>query len=162
MASPTQWTQVWVNSGSWWWTGRPGVLWFMGLQRVRHDWATELNWTEVGYCLNFMELVQVTNKKIEKKGNGYACVPWEESWGTNNNMRREMFNLTINQRRIRYLKHHWDVISHHQTGKNSKVWQDQVVISMAWNKFNRFLKSTPSNKTQNTYSSQVHMEYFPW
>ena len=33
-----------LNSGSWWWTGRPGVLWFMGLQRVRHDWATELNW----------------------------------------------------------------------------------------------------------------------
>ena len=46
MASPTQWTWVWVNSGSWWWTGRPGVLWFVGLQRVRHDWATELNWTE--------------------------------------------------------------------------------------------------------------------
>ena len=42
MASPTQWTWVWVNSGSWWWTGRPGVLWFMGLQRVRHNWATEL------------------------------------------------------------------------------------------------------------------------
>ena len=37
MASPTQWTQVWVNSGSWWWTGRPSVLWFMGSQRVRHD-----------------------------------------------------------------------------------------------------------------------------
>ena len=43
MASPTRWTWVWVNSGSWWWTGRPGVLWFMGSQRVRHDWATELN-----------------------------------------------------------------------------------------------------------------------
>ena len=42
MASPTQWTWVWVNSGSWWWTGKPGVLQFMGLQRVRHDWATEL------------------------------------------------------------------------------------------------------------------------
>ena len=38
------WTWVWVNSGKWWWTGRPGVLWFMGSQRVRHDWATELNW----------------------------------------------------------------------------------------------------------------------
>ena len=38
---------VWVNSGSWWWTGRPGVLRFMGLQRVGHDWATELNWTEL-------------------------------------------------------------------------------------------------------------------
>ena len=46
MASPTQRTWVWVNSRSWWWTGRPGVLWFMGFQRVRHDWATELNWTE--------------------------------------------------------------------------------------------------------------------
>ena len=44
MASPTQWTWVWVNSGSWWWTGRPGVLQFMGLQRVGHNWATELNW----------------------------------------------------------------------------------------------------------------------
>ena len=37
---------VWLNSGSWWWTGRPGTLWFMGLQRVGHDWATELNWTD--------------------------------------------------------------------------------------------------------------------
>ena len=44
MASPTRWTWVWVNSGSWWWTGRPGVLQFMGLQRVGRDWATELNW----------------------------------------------------------------------------------------------------------------------
>ena len=44
MASPTRWTWVWMNSGSWWWTGRPGVLWFMGSQTVRNDWATELNW----------------------------------------------------------------------------------------------------------------------
>ena len=42
MASLTRWTWIWVNSGSWWWTGRPGVLWFMGLQRVGHDWATQL------------------------------------------------------------------------------------------------------------------------
>ena len=46
MASPTQWTWVWVDSGSWWWTGRPGVLQSTGSQRVRHDWATELNWTD--------------------------------------------------------------------------------------------------------------------
>ena len=45
VASLTLWTWVWVNSGSWWWTGRPGVLRFMGSQRVGHDWATELNWT---------------------------------------------------------------------------------------------------------------------
>ena len=43
MASPTQWTWVWASSRSWWWTGRSGVLQFMGLQRVRHDWGTELN-----------------------------------------------------------------------------------------------------------------------
>ena len=47
MASLTQWTWVWVNSGSWWWTGRPGVLRIMGLQRVGHDWATELNWKHI-------------------------------------------------------------------------------------------------------------------
>ena len=46
MASLTPWTWFWVDSGSWWWTERPGVLRFMGLQRVRHSWATELNWNE--------------------------------------------------------------------------------------------------------------------
>ena len=46
MASPTRWTWVWVNSGSWWRTGRPGVLWFMESQRVRHDWVIELSWTD--------------------------------------------------------------------------------------------------------------------
>ena len=47
MALPTQWKWVWVNSGSWWWTGRPGVLQSLGSQRVRHDWVTKLNWTEL-------------------------------------------------------------------------------------------------------------------
>ena len=46
MASLTRWTWVWVNSGSWWWTGRPGVLQFMGSQRVGHNRATELNWVQ--------------------------------------------------------------------------------------------------------------------
>ena len=47
IASPTQWTWVWVNSGNWWWTGRPGVLQSMGSLRVGHDWATEQNWTKI-------------------------------------------------------------------------------------------------------------------
>ena len=46
MASPTRWMWVWVNSGSWWWTGRPGVLRFMGSQRVGRDWATGLIWSD--------------------------------------------------------------------------------------------------------------------
>ena len=53
LASPMQWTWVWVNSGSWWWTGRPGVLQFMWSQRVRHDWATELIWTELQVWLKY-------------------------------------------------------------------------------------------------------------
>ena len=47
MASPSRWTWVWVNSGSWWLTGRPGMLQSMGSKRVGHDWVTELNWTEL-------------------------------------------------------------------------------------------------------------------
>ena len=45
MALPTWLTWVWVGSGSWWWTGKPGVLQSMESQRVRHDWVTELDWT---------------------------------------------------------------------------------------------------------------------
>ena len=44
MASLTPWTWVWASSGSWWWTGKPGMLRFMGSQRVWHHWATELNY----------------------------------------------------------------------------------------------------------------------
>ena len=47
MALLTLWTWVWVDSGSWWWTGRPGMLQFMGLQRVRHHWEAEMNWTKL-------------------------------------------------------------------------------------------------------------------
>ena len=46
MASPTQWTWVWVNSRSWWWTRRPSMLQSMESQRVGHNWVTELNWWE--------------------------------------------------------------------------------------------------------------------
>ena len=54
MTSPTRWTWVWASSSCWWWTGKPGMLQSMGLQRVRHDWAIELNWTELScYALSF-------------------------------------------------------------------------------------------------------------
>ena len=52
MASSTWWKWVWVNSGSWWWTWRPGALRFTGSQRIRHDWETELNWTECVWTSN--------------------------------------------------------------------------------------------------------------
>ena len=69
MASPTQWTWVWVNSGSWQWTGRPGMLLSMGLQRVGHDWAIELNWSEAPWdqklCFSIYPLTHLpTNLNI--------------------------------------------------------------------------------------------------
>ena len=51
MVSQTQWIWIWVNSGIWWWTGRPDVLQFMGSQRVGYEWEIELNWTE--YLITF-------------------------------------------------------------------------------------------------------------
>ena len=77
MASRTRWTWVWVNFGRWWWTGRPGVLWFMGSQRVGHDWATELNWThgiqETHICLS--ELWRVSLSYTD--GLGLLTVFWD-------------------------------------------------------------------------------------
>ena len=65
MASPTRWTWVWVNSRSWWWTGRPGMLWFMGSQGVGHDWATELNWIFFKYYQQrFFTLLYVRSQFI--------------------------------------------------------------------------------------------------
>ena len=53
MASLTQWRWIWVNSGRWWWTRRPGMLQSMGSQRVGHDWVTELSWTALQYFVGF-------------------------------------------------------------------------------------------------------------
>ena len=83
MASLTWWTWVWVNSGSWWWTGRPGVLWFMGLQRVRHDWATDLIWHMSNHYVLHLELetmlyVNYISVKLEKtKTNFFLEQKWQ-------------------------------------------------------------------------------------
>ena len=70
MASLTRWTRVWVNSGSWWWTGRPGVLWFMGSQ----SWTRLSDWTE----LNWKSLQMVTAAMKLKD----ACSLEEKLWTT--------------------------------------------------------------------------------
>ena len=68
MASPTQWTWVWVDSGSWWWTGRPGVLQFMGSQGVGHNWATELNYFSL-FLYNLFGCVYFTHEYFN-----YLCI----------------------------------------------------------------------------------------
>ena len=82
LASLTQWTWVWVNSGSWWWTGRPGVLQSMGSQRVGHDWVTELNWTVAQLLVSWQTRTQ---SEYTFLGHSYCClkmarVPWQQSY----------------------------------------------------------------------------------
>ena len=72
MASPTQWSWVWVSSGSWWRTGKPGVLQSMGLQRFGHDWTTELNWQQF-HLLPFPgSWLMTRNSWVGEKGL-YSC-----------------------------------------------------------------------------------------
>ena len=67
MASLTQWTWIWASSGSVWWTGKAGVLQSMRSQRVGHNWATELNWTERIY-MEFRKMVTITLYTRQQKG----------------------------------------------------------------------------------------------
>ena len=72
MASPTRWTWVWASSGSWWWTGRPGMLQSLESQRVAHDWVTEQNLSagHWGY--------KSEQKQVLKKGHGCLCFIYKE------------------------------------------------------------------------------------
>ena len=82
MASPTRWTWVWVNSGSWWWTGKPGVLRFTGSQRVGHDWATDLIWSacvnesvnKISGSICFLPLELCVS--VSRASHGRGCVDW--------------------------------------------------------------------------------------
>ena len=68
MASLTRWTWVWASSGSWWWTGKPGVLQSMGSQRIGHDWATELSTEELQdiWLTLILQRERYTEKDTEK------------------------------------------------------------------------------------------------
>ena len=78
MASPTRWTWVWVNSTSWWWTGRPGGLRFMGSQWVGHDWSTELSWTEP-YTGSILGKTNQKHKTWKRRKITFTCI-WYDSF----------------------------------------------------------------------------------
>ena len=71
MASPTRWTWVWVNSGSWWWTGRPGVLRFRGSQRVG-TWLSD--WTELNYMWKAFRIAVYNQYFFVDTCINYICV----------------------------------------------------------------------------------------
>jgi len=119
MASPTRWTWVWVNSGSWWWIGRPGVLWFMGLQRVGHDWATELNWTH-----KICELNRKWMRDFLKKDSVSYTILWN------------VLNAWIIQ--VKCLKWctlpGWWCLSHTSQGQSNSlfIWAWRLACAHAW------------------------------
>ena len=75
MVSPTRRTWVWVSPRGWWWTGRPGVLWFMESQRVGHDWGTEMNW-----CLGRRRKGQPTSVFYPGKSHGQSSLTGYSPW----------------------------------------------------------------------------------
>ena len=78
MASPTRSTWIWVNSGSKWWTGRPGMLRFMGLQRVGHDWVTELNWNTIIVIIFTTSVIHCHFRLLHSSQD--SCRGWRD-WG---------------------------------------------------------------------------------
>ena len=85
MASLTRCTWVSVNSGSWWWTGRPGLLRFMGSQRVGHDWATDLIWMYMFQCYSLKSshsLLLPLSPKFSSLCLCFLCCPARRIVGT--------------------------------------------------------------------------------
>ena len=84
MVSLTQWTWVWATSGSWWWTGKPGLLQSMGSQIVGHDWVTKLNWS---YETN-LPASRFTEESTCQWSRCWRCslnpwirkIPWRRKW----------------------------------------------------------------------------------
>ena len=79
IASPILWTWVWASSRSWWWTGKPGVLQFSELQRVRHNWMTELKMWKRPWCWERLKA------KEEEGGRGWdgwiaSLIQWTWTW----------------------------------------------------------------------------------
>ena len=95
-----KWTRVWVNSGSWWWIGQPAVLWFMGSQRVGHNWVTELNWSYLGSPTHL-------GKKFPAEGKDVAKLSWTKDGVVKDNIRE----LSEKVKTILYLQSEWSALS---------------------------------------------------
>ena len=95
MSSPNRWIWVWVNSGGWWWTRRPGMLRFMGSQRIGHDWATELNWTELTMPKPLTVWIPINCGKFWKRWEYQTT--WPASSETNIQVRKQQLELDMEQ-----------------------------------------------------------------
>ena len=135
MASPTQWTWVWVNFGSLWWTGRPGVLQSMGFQRVGHDWATELNWL---YTWNFL--------RVDLKHSHH--IHTHIMWG-----KRYIHYL--------YLGNHFTVSNHNIKSLCCTLQIDTIIfVNYSFNKVGRKKKENGDNRLKNMWLLNIRVSFF--
>ena len=132
MASRTQWIWVWVNPGSWLWTGRPGMLWFMGLWRVGNDWATELNWT---LKLLILWIIIYCGKHV-KRWECRTLVP--VSWETCMQVKKQQLQPCIEQMTLSGLRQEYDeavywylvcLTSKHRTTWGMPCWVSYMLES---------------------------------
>ena len=149
MATPTQWIWVWVNSGFWWWRGRPGVLQSMGLQsRTRlSDW-TELNWTELnlvsgflspGILLSVLEICGPSLTGCSTNKEALVCDPGREPERL---VRREMNGLTAEYYRsslcydTKFTSGHFDELQGHKSIHifNTSHHADIEKLMCVWNR----------------------------
>ena len=138
MASRTRWTWVWVNSRSWWWTGRPGILQFMGSQRVGHDWVTELNWiyrcmftgeegnrgwnkTKMQSC-SLLVSICITCTYLQETHTELLCLCWSKS--APNNI---LFSIYSHAVSLLYLKTPYDYFSNGCTF--SSLWLHHTYLN---------------------------------
>ena len=134
MASLTWRTWVWVNSGSLWWTGRPGVLQLMGSQRVGHDWVTELNWAE--HCTGGSDQNHPQVKEMQK-GKMVVWGGFINSWekkGSERQRRKERYTLvnTEFQRTARRDKKAFLSDDHKEIEENNKMGKTRDLFKKIW------------------------------
>ena len=108
MASLTQWTWIWVDSGSWWWTGRSVERWFMGSQRVRNEWATELNWTELNPLFLHSILLSILSFTLILQKQKSSFKFFSASWGLKYSRERPRSALPKTASIFRFTKHYLD------------------------------------------------------
>ena len=115
MASPTWWTWIWASSGSWWWTGKPDELQSMGSPRVRHDWATKLNWyvsdlfwdcTAIENCIRFHLLFHIVTllRHLSVSVTAEMPHPSQVFWYSSIQLLHDLFNKSPLKR---YLNYFW-------------------------------------------------------
>ena len=106
MASPTQWHHkldgVWRSFRSWWWTGKPGVLQSMRLQRVKHDWVTEPNWNETSpshqdviRIIRWQNLVPLGSKAEKAMATHSSTLAWKIPWTEEPGRLQSMWSLRV-------------------------------------------------------------------